>query len=194
VIQKKLALIYRIGPFWRFYYSSDYVRAIKLLNEFVHPFVQRAVNLSVERNTEQDSNRHAQGENFTEALSQFTTDKKVLRDQLVNTLLAGRDTTAATLSWLFYEMAYHPEMYSKLREEVHNTVGSQERPTYEDLKNMKYLQYCLNEGNSHVQRLTKVLRLYPVIPVNGRTALVDTTLPRGGGPSGLDVYNPPKMI
>lgn len=32
-----------------------------------------------------------------------------------------------------------------------------------------------------------VLRLYPIVPFNVRTALVDTTLPRGGGPSGLDV-------
>jgi hypothetical protein len=28
----------------------------------------------------------------------------------VSTLLAGRDTTACTLSWLFYEFAYHPEV------------------------------------------------------------------------------------
>lgn len=32
-----------------------------------------------------------------------------------------------------------------------------------------------------------VLRLYPLIPFNGRTAQKDTTLPRGGGPDGLSV-------
>ena len=32
-----------------------------------------------------------------------------------------------------------------------------------------------------------VHRLYPIIPFNVRTALVDTSLPRGGGPLGLDV-------
>lgn len=110
----------------------------------------------MEQNTEEDSNHPAQRENFTESLSQFTTDKKVLRDQLVNTLLAGRDTTAATLSWLFYELAFHPEAYSTLREEVLNTVGAEGRPTYEDLKNMKFLQYCLNEGStSHVECFNK---------------------------------------
>jgi cytochrome P450 len=32
-----------------------------------------------------------------------------------------------------------------------------------------------------------VLRLYPIVPFNARTALKDTTLPRGGGPSGQNV-------
>jgi cytochrome P450 len=30
----------------------------------------------------------------------------------------------------------------------------------------------------------KALRLHPIVPGNGRTALVDTTLPVGGGPDG----------
>jgi cytochrome P450 len=71
----------------------------------------------------------------------------MLRDQLVSTLLAGRDTTACALSWLFYELSYHPHIYAKLREEVLNTIGTDGKPTYDDLKAMKYLQYCMNEGN-----------------------------------------------
>ena len=56
------------------------------------------------------------------------------------------DTTACALSWLFYELSYHPKVYQKLRDEVIRTLGMDGKPTYEDLKNMKYLQYCLNEG------------------------------------------------
>jgi hypothetical protein len=37
------------------------------------------------------------------------------------------------------------------------------------------------------KKFNLVLRLYPIVPFNGRTALTDTTLPRGGGPSGQDV-------
>jgi len=126
--------------------------------------------------------------NFTDALSEFTNDKKVLRDQLVNTLLAARDTTAATLSWLFYELAYHPDAYAKLRAEVIDIIGVNGKPTYDQLKNMKYLQWCINEGDlAHSTRLIVVLRLYPIVPFNARTAQKDTTLPRGGGPNGLDV-------
>ena len=65
----------------------------------------------------------------------------------MNLLLGGRDTIAANLSWLFYELAYHPDVYAKLREEVHNTIGTNgTAPTYADLKSMTYLQHCLKES------------------------------------------------
>jgi len=144
--------------------------ALNTLNNFIAPFVQMALSRQ----------SHDSG-NFTDALSEFTQNPKVLRDQLVNILLAGRDTTAATLSFLFLELAYHPEVYKRLREEVLQNLGFDGEPTYANLKAMKYLQNCLNE----------TLRLYPIVPVNSRTALVNTTLPRGGGPQHNDVHPPP---
>lgn len=125
---------------WRVYYPPKLISAVKVLNDFIEPFVQRAVS-----HAKENKNQHRG--TFTEALAEFTNDKTVLRDQLVNTLLAGRDTTAATLSWLFYELAYHPEVYNQLRREIIDTIGNA-KPTYDDLKNMKYLRYCLNESES----------------------------------------------
>ena len=49
-----------------------------------------------------------------------------------------------------------------------------ERPTFEKLKDMKYLRAVLNES----------LRLYPVVPENDRQAETDTVLPVGGGDDG----------
>jgi cytochrome P450 len=112
-----------------------------VVNNFISPFVERAISIS-----KSESNGDNEGKDFTHSLSVFTQDRKVLRDQLVSTLLAGRDTTACTLSWLFYELAYHPDVVSRLREEILTTVGKQGIPTYEDLKGMKYLQWCLNES------------------------------------------------
>lgn len=67
-------------------------------------------------------------------------------------LLAGRDTTAVTLSWLFYELSKNPQVVQKLRKEILERVGLQREPTYDDLKSMRYLNHTLNE----------TLRLYPV--------------------------------
>jgi len=117
---------------------------VKVLNNFVEPFIERAIMQSSELETKQQA---GQLFNFTDSLSQFTKDRTVLRDQLVNTLLAGRDSTAAALSWLFLELSYHPDLYQKLREEVLSTVGNN-KPTYDDLKNMKFLQDCLNESEN----------------------------------------------
>jgi cytochrome P450 len=82
-------------------------------------------------------------------------------------LIAGRDTTAATLSWTLYELARYPDTYRKLRGIVLATVGPRCAPSYDDLKNMTYLTHTLNE----------TLRLYPAVPYNLRAALQDTSLP-----------------
>lgn len=51
--------------------------------------------------------------------------------------------TASTLTFAMYMMTQHPDMAQRIREEVLKTVG-QARPTYEDMKNMKYLRAFIN--------------------------------------------------
>lgn len=142
------------------------------MNSFVYQYVEQALRLSpeeLETKTKSDLSY-----TFLHELASYTRDPKVLRDQVVAVLLAGRDTTASTLSWALYELGRHPEMVRKLRAEILDVVGPDRTPTYADLKSMKYLQNTVNE----------TLRLYPVIPFNVRFSLHDTTLPRGGGPDG----------
>ena len=111
------------------------------MNEFVEPFIDEALSLPPEELA--TKSKSDEGYTFLHALAGFTRDRKVLRDQLVAVLLAGRDTTASTLSWTFYEISRHPEMVERLRKEVIEHVGLERAPTYNDLKNMKYLQVRL---------------------------------------------------
>jgi cytochrome P450 len=153
--------------------KKSFREALQTLNTFVGRYIDQTLQLSpeeLEKTTKSDT-----GYTFLHALANHTRDRDVLRDQLVATLLAGRDTTAVTLSWLFYELSCHPEIVHKLQQEIQTTVGANKEPTYDDLKSMRYLQHTLNE----------TLRLYPVVPYNVRVALADTTLPRGGGKDGL---------
>ena len=71
-------------------------------------------------------------------------DHKVIKDETLNILLAGRDTTAGTLTFLVYFMAQYPHVYARVREEVLNTVGPTSMPTFEDVKEMKYLRAVIN--------------------------------------------------
>ncbi|KAE8449366.1 hypothetical protein EG329_008267 [Mollisiaceae sp. DMI_Dod_QoI] len=172
-VQRVQNLIARSGPLNPLVPRRSFFKGIKIINEFVNPFIEQALRLSPEELA--TKTKSEEGYTFLHALAGFTRDRKVLRDQLVAILLAGRDTTAATLSWTFYELARHPEVVRKLRAEIEERVGWERAPTYDDLKNMKYLQNTMNE----------TLRLYPVVPFNVRLALKDTTLPHGGGPDGL---------
>jgi len=153
-------------------HRMGFYKAIKTVNEFVDLYIERALALSP-KELEEKSN-HDEGYTFLHAIAGYTRDRQVLRDQLVSILLAGRDTTACTLTWAIYHLSMDPTILAKLRQEIIDTVGLQRTPTYEHLKNMKYLQHILNE----------TLRLYPVVPYNVRFALTDTTLPTGGGKDG----------
>jgi cytochrome P450 len=146
--------------------------SINIINDFVSTFIDKALALSPKELDEKSN--HDQGYTFLHAIAGYTRDRDMLRDQLVSVLLAGRDTTACTLTWVIYHLSKDPAITAKLRQEILNTVGSERQPTYEDLKNMKYLQHILNE----------TLRLYPVVPYNVRISLKDTTLPTGGGADG----------
>ncbi|KAL8966211.1 MAG: hypothetical protein Q9183_003471 [Haloplaca sp. 2 TL-2023] len=160
----------RAGPMQRFMPLSEYRRSLKVMDSFIEPFVQDALRFSPAELDEKE----AKESSWLHSVAKFTRDRKVIRDQIVNILLAGRDTTAGTLSFLFKELSAHPTVYSKLRDEILSKVGSHRAPTYEDIKSMPYLQHCLSE----------TLRLYPAVPFNMRIALKDTTLPRGGGSDG----------
>lgn len=110
---------------------------------------------------------------FLDGLLLATDDRVAIRSELLNILLAGRDTTATLLNNIFFELPRHPEILARLRQEVAEHVGSGQ-PTYEQLKEMKYLRAVINESQ----------RLYPIVPFNSRQALQDTILPRGGGANG----------
>ncbi|KAK8236960.1 putative cytochrome 52A4 [Phyllosticta capitalensis] len=171
-VQHTQSVMAKIGPVNRFYPRGEFRRNIKKMEAFVQPFLEQALSLSPEELEKRTKNE--EGFTFLHALAGYTRDARVLRDQLTALLLAGRDTTACTLSWLFYELSIHPVVVQKLRKEILEVVGPSAKPTYEHLKSMKYLQNTLNE----------TMRLYPAVPFNVRTALKDTTLPHGGGPDG----------
>ena len=81
---------------------------------------------------------------FIREIARDTDDRAMLRDQILNVLLASRDTTAGLLSNLFFMLSRHPEVYAKLRAEVEDTLHG-EIPSEEVLKNMTYLKWCINE-------------------------------------------------
>lgn len=171
-VQRVQGIIGHAGELSPYISRKTFYAGLKVIDTFINSYVDRALMLSPEElssKTKSDA-----GYTFLHELANFTRDRKVLRDQIVAVLLAGRDTTASTLSWIIYELGRHPEVVARLREEILSTVGAERPPTYADLKGMKYLQNIMNEA----------LRLYPSVPFNVRLALCDTTLPRGGGPDG----------
>eukprot|EP00427_Karlodinium_veneficum_P025848 CAMPEP_0169121740 /NCGR_PEP_ID=MMETSP1015-20121227/32834_1 /TAXON_ID=342587 /ORGANISM="Karlodinium micrum, Strain CCMP2283" /LENGTH=498 /DNA_ID=CAMNT_0009184873 /DNA_START=8 /DNA_END=1501 /DNA_ORIENTATION=+ len=94
-----------------------------------------------------------------------------LRDVILNFIIAGRDTTACTLSWMFYILATHPEIQKQLQEEIDKKFAVGSSPTVRSVSasEMPYLNAVLYE----------TLRLYPPVPIDGKMTVADDTLPNG---------------
>ena len=51
------------------------------------------------------------------------TDPKYLKDIILSFIIAGKDTTATTLSWFLYMLCKHPHVQEKIAQEVKVATG-----------------------------------------------------------------------
>lgn len=81
---------------------------------------------------------------FMNAMLESGAPHEQITGQLLAMILGGRDTSASTMSSMFWELARRPELVRKIRDEVKGLDGR--RPTWEELKGLKYLNNVLKEG------------------------------------------------
>lgn len=86
-------------------------------------------------------------------------------DEAVTLFGAGHETTATALTWAWYLLANHPDVYSKLQQEVDSVLQGRS-PTYADLAHLPYT----------LQVFKETLRLYPPAYALSRVALHDIEL------------------
>lgn len=113
------------------------------------------------------------------ALQSGTFTEDDLIDQMMTFLGAGHETTSTALQWAAYALCKHPEVQTRLREEVRSSLPSissdhPEPLSASTLDGLPYLSAVCNE----------VLRFYPSVPstvrIAGRdTTLVNTPIPKG---------------
>ncbi|EKM60403.1 uncharacterized protein PHACADRAFT_109856 [Phanerochaete carnosa HHB-10118-sp] len=161
-------------PLWEFW-KSKVDEHIEVLEEFIQPLLHDA--LARKAKSPEVKVEVAVEDNATllEHLVKLTDDPQIIRDETVNILLASRDTTAITLTMAGYMLAEHPDILQRLRKEILGIVGTR-RPTYDDIRDMKFLRAFINE----------VLRMYPPIPFNVRFSTAPTVWPSPEG----DYYFP----
>ena len=174
---------------------AQFKKDTQFVEEFVDRFVRKGLELRKNMDIEKAGDERYV---FLHELVKQTSDPVQIRSELLNILLAGRDTTASLLSDVWFILARRPDVWQKLRTEVDALGG--EAPTYQQIKEMKHLRAVLNESKHSSPSFTitilkpsnSALRLYPVVPGNARTAVTDTILPLGGGEDGKSPIFIPK--
>ncbi len=92
-----------------------------------------------------------------------------IRDEALTLFGAGHETTATALTWAWYLLATHPDVYQQTRNEVDGVLQGRS-PTYADLAQLPYTLRVLKEA----------MRLYPPAYLLSRVALHDVEV--GGYP------------
>ncbi|KAG6495100.1 hypothetical protein ZIOFF_042891 [Zingiber officinale] len=141
---------------------------IQIIDEFIYKLISNKKELLSEQQNQTVGKQ--------DMLSRFMVEKekdsenmndKYLRDIILNIIIAGRDTTAITLSWFFYMLCNckHSSLQDQLAREVEDSTaadhcctdraaGFTETLTEASLSKMQFLHAAL----------TETLRLHPAIP------------------------------
>ncbi|TBU49015.1 cytochrome P450 [Dichomitus squalens] len=167
-VQEALAVRLRIGWSWIFaeMFKDTTRKHMEVVSAYVQPIIEEA--LRKKRSAiGKDEKVTEDEETLLDHLVKKTEDPTILHDETLNIMIAGRDTTAATLTLAVYLLCLYPEAFNKLRAEIMEKIGPKQMPGFDDIRNMKYLRAVINE----------TLRLYPIVPFNVRVPTHDTTVP-----------------
>ena len=107
-----------------------------------------------------------------------------LLDELMTLIVAGFETSANTLNWVWYLIARHPEVETKLIDEAQRILPNVSAVTAENLAAMHYTQQTLEEA----------LRLYPPVWLFTRRSHAEDELVEYDVPPGTDIYLSPYIL
>uniref|UniRef100_A0ACD5UUI0 Uncharacterized protein n=2 Tax=Avena sativa TaxID=4498 RepID=A0ACD5UUI0_AVESA len=142
-------------------------RSVRTINGFVYAVIDR----KIEQMSRDDQHEFAKKEDI---LSRFLLerekdpgcfDNRYLRDIILNFVIAGRDTTAGTLSWFLYVLCNNQHVQDKVAREVREATTAGDREV-----GVQELTACLTEDAINSMQylhaaLTETLRLYPAVPI-----------------------------
>ena len=146
-------------PTWRWWRSpanrrldASLVEVLRAVNQFVAQARQRmAANPAL----------HQQPGNLLEAMLAAADqpdsgmDDSQVAGNVLTMLLAGEDTTANTLAWMFHLLWNNPEALGQASEEVRSVCHPGNVPSLEQLTGLDYVEACVHE----------TMRLKPVAPI-----------------------------
>ncbi|GAB9476705.1 Cytochrome p450 [Globisporangium polare] len=158
---------------------------VKVINDFIFDVIARSMDEKKKKRSESQDGEETGGKDLISLFldkeateyangERAGTDSALIRDMTVSFIAAGRDTTSQSMAWLLLMLNRYPAVLERIRAELKEKVpglidGSVVVPTMEDVAQLTYLEAAIRES----------IRLNPVVAMNARTALKDTTLHDG---------------
>ncbi|GAU15510.1 hypothetical protein TSUD_45470 [Trifolium subterraneum] len=136
-------------------------KSLRVIDDYVYKVITSKIEQSQKP---QDNSLGLKGDILSRFLELNETDSKYLKDIILSFIIAGKDTTAITLSWFIYQLCKHPHVQETIAQEIRDVTKLENGLTIDELaakvtkENMKKMQYL------HAA-LTETIRLHPAVPV-----------------------------
>ncbi|KAL8495445.1 hypothetical protein ACS0TY_019550 [Phlomoides rotata] len=159
-----------VDPTWKIkkYLNIGGEATLKKKMKFIHNFVDKVIRTKKEQ---MEADQHCNVKE--DILSRFLVESKkepetmtdqYLRDVIITFMVAGKDTTANTLSWFIYILCKNPVIQDKIVSEVEKIITCDDKDTVNDFVE-RITDEALEEMHYLHATLTETLRLYPAVPV-----------------------------
>nr|XP_043634879.1 cytochrome P450 704C1-like [Erigeron canadensis] len=171
-------LLWRVKRYLNVGSESTLKKNIRIVDNFVYGLIQN------KREQMKNGNLYKYKEDI---LSRFLMESesdpknmtdKYLRDISLSFVIAGKDTSANTLTWFFYILCKHPSIQEKVAQEVISATEA-DKHTSMDNFSLKLTETALDKLHYLHAALSETLRLYPAVPLDGKSAEKDDVLPDG---------------
>ncbi|KAH7692444.1 Abieta-7,13-dien-18-ol hydroxylase protein [Dioscorea alata] len=177
IFHRYVDLFWEVKRYLNIGLEAQLKRNLKVIDDFVFQLIhskRELMNTGFERSKEDILSRFLMAsiedpENMTD---------KYLRDIILNFLIAGKDTSANTLTWLFYMLCKHPFVQEKIAMEIKEVTAMPEDQNIEEFAEC-LTDEVLDKMHYLHAALTETLRLYPAVPLDGKSAEEDDVLPNG---------------
>lgn len=131
----------------------------KFLRDLTEYAITERIRTGTTRNDVIDILVDIKNANVSENELKFTDD--ALAAQVATFISAGFETSSQTMTFIMYELAKHPEVQTRLRNEIRTVLKRHNGQLTYDV---------LNEMENMLMVIKETLRLYPVLPFLDRTA------------------------
>jgi cytochrome P450 len=167
-------------------YKSRIARAIKIVSEEAGTVALSPFSLLLLIDEIVVSSRHHDRDTLLDLLlrtyeeSVFTAED--VRDEIITFLLAGAETVAVTLTWMWYLLDRNPEVRQAMIAEIRESIGT-DTPTAADVRRLPLTKAIVDE----------TMRIYPPIWLMSRTAVSDDAFGDRDIPAGSLVLMSPYL-
>jgi len=116
------------------------------------------------------------------ATGEAMTDRELL-DELMTMIIAGHETSAITLNWVWYFLSEYPDIEKKVHEEV-DKARYENIPAFENLDQLNFVKQVVEEA----------LRYYPPVWLFTRRAINDDQIGEYDIPAGSNIFISPYYL